>query len=244
MRREDFARGLAVLGAGLGWAALALPFVLITRQIGAPALAAWRFVGFFTILSNLLVAAVLTRAALHRPCSPRLELGCATAIVMVGLVYILLLRATWNPLGAQKLADMALHAVAPVLYLAYFLARLRPALSLLDARAALAFPLGYVASARARGGGRVLCLLVPRSEPASRSPPPFSSPPWGCAGFPTRSTRGLSAQMRFPVPGNPSSLGATRQRDDYGRIPSRRFRVFRLFRRRRRVFCRLRRDLP
>ena len=151
MQRETFARGVAALGAGLGGIALALQFVLIVRQIGAPWLAAWRFVGFFTILSNLLVAFVLFRAAVRRPCSRRLELSCATAIVMVGLVYSLLLRATWSPQGAQKLADVALHDVAPVVFLLYFLTRPRPALSLSDALAALVFPLGYVVYALARG---------------------------------------------------------------------------------------------
>ncbi len=157
-----------MLGAGLGGAALALQFALIVRQIGTPWLAAWRFVGFFTILSNLLAAFVLFRAAMRRPCSPRLEFGCATAIVMVGLVYSLLLRATWSPQGAQKLADIALHDVAPVLFLLYFLTRPRPALSLSDALAALAFPLGYVVYARARGGRWLVRVLVPRSEPARR----------------------------------------------------------------------------
>jgi hypothetical protein len=140
------ARALAMIGAALGLAALALQYALLTQTLGSAGLAAWRFVGFFTLLSNMLAVAVW----LSRP-GPRLELATATAIAMVGLVYTALLRATWNPRGWQKLADSLLHDVTPLLFVAYFLMRPRRRLGAADALCALIFPLAYVLYAMARG---------------------------------------------------------------------------------------------
>ncbi len=59
--RTRFSHGLAAFGALLGLATLALQFWLLLSQIeasgGGPALAAWRFLGYFTILTNVLAAA-------------------------------------------------------------------------------------------------------------------------------------------------------------------------------------------
>ena len=68
-----WARGVAALTAAAAWAALVLQLVLIVDQFrgdGQPvALALWRYLGFFTILTNMLVALVATAMAV-RPASP------------------------------------------------------------------------------------------------------------------------------------------------------------------------------
>ncbi len=178
--RDRFARLLAGVGAAVGWSALALQFFLLARVIaaegGGVALALWRFLGYFTILTNVVTAAAMTQTASRYddrrgPTAPRGELAVATAIAMVGLVYTLLLRATWNPQGLQKLADIALHDATPVLAAAVFLLRRRPALGLRDAGFALVMPLGYVAYALARGaadGWYAYYFLDPRSLSGSQ----------------------------------------------------------------------------
>jgi hypothetical protein len=85
------------------------------------------FLSYFTVLTNLLICLSLT-ASLLAPSSvlgrwssrPPVIAGIATSIVFVGLSYHFLLRNTWNPRGAQLLADCLLHYAVPVLYLFYW----------------------------------------------------------------------------------------------------------------------------
>ena len=53
---------------------------------------------------------------------PRAKYVAATSIALVGLVYSLWLRNTWDPQGLQKLADIALHDAVPVLFVGMWLA--------------------------------------------------------------------------------------------------------------------------
>src|SRR5512140_2089681 len=98
----------ALLAALVAWASLALQFGLLIdhpNMAGASiAVVVWRFLGYFTILTNVGVAIVATAMAL-RPdttlAGPRARLATAVAIALVGLVYSLALRAIWNPTGWQ-----------------------------------------------------------------------------------------------------------------------------------------------
>ena len=151
-------RTATALLAVLAWAALGLQLALSMRlsmAAGDGALhGAWMFVGYFTVLSNLLVALLATAGA--RRADGGLDLrwrGCAvTAIVLVGLGYHLLLRNVWNPQGAQWLADVLLHYAVPLAALCWWLAmppRARiPASALLQW---LAWPVAYFAYAIVRG---------------------------------------------------------------------------------------------
>ena len=117
------------------------------------------YFSFFTILTNLLVALVFTSVAV-RPAagwvqfflSPSVQGGTAVYIAIVGIVYQLLLRQLWNPQGAQRLADMLLHAVIPLGYVVYWLIFARRArLRWLDAVVWLAYPGVYLVYVLARG---------------------------------------------------------------------------------------------
>jgi hypothetical protein len=85
------------------------------------------FLGYFTILTNLLVCIALTMP-LATPASAAgrffsrsdVTAGVATSIVFVSLAYHFLLRNTWNPQGLQWVADVLLHYVMPALYLTYW----------------------------------------------------------------------------------------------------------------------------
>ena len=75
----------------------------------------------------------------------------ATSILIVGIVYSVALRALWHPQGLQKLADIALHDVAPLLWLGLWLAAPHPRLAWREIGWALLPPALYAAYALARG---------------------------------------------------------------------------------------------
>ncbi|MDH0648242.1 Pr6Pr family membrane protein [Pseudomonas sp. GD03858] len=119
------------LAAVLGWAGLAIQLYLVL-------LARWQeqasLVGglvnlfcFFTVLTNTLVATMLSQAAFGRESaarrwflSPSISGAITTSIVLVALAYSLLLRHLWQPQGWQWLADELLHDVMPLLCVLYW----------------------------------------------------------------------------------------------------------------------------
>jgi hypothetical protein len=151
--RRRIERILAGLAAAIGWAGLGLQFWLIVQAMGLAG-GAWRFLAFFTILANFAAALVATAVAsgsqggLGRP---RAKFVAATSIALVGLVYSLWLRTSWDPQGLQKLADIALHDAVPILFVGMWLAGLHEQLKWRDIVWALVPPLLYCAYALARG---------------------------------------------------------------------------------------------
>jgi hypothetical protein len=146
-------RPLAAVAALVGWAALVLQLALIMRNLG-PALGAWRYVGFFTVLSNIGVASIATAVALgwdNRLTSAKARLAGLTAIVTVGFVYSVLLRSLWHPTGWQKVADAGLHDATPILFAVLWRAMPHGALQWRDIGIALAGPALYLGYALARG---------------------------------------------------------------------------------------------
>ena len=144
--------------AMLAGAALLLQLVLSLRMGidgGRGALhGLWQFLGYFTVLSNGLVAWIALRGALAADGGRDLRWrGCAvTAIVLVGIGYHLLLREIWNPQGAAWIADLLLHYAVPAAALAWWW--VFPPRTRIPASAAcwwLAWPLGYAAYALLRG---------------------------------------------------------------------------------------------
>ena len=142
----------------LAFAALALQLWLSLRLGITSGQGTWHglvmYLGYFTVLTNMLVAVTALRAS--RAPDGGLDhawRGAAvTSIVMVGLAYHLLLRRIWDPQGAQWVADMALHDAVPVAALAWWLV-LPPRRSLpavLPLRWLL-WPLGYSAYVLLRG---------------------------------------------------------------------------------------------
>lgn len=156
--RDAWSRRLAALTALVGWIALILQLVIVVQKMAAvgegfgPAL--WRFLGFFTVLTNLGVAIVATEIALgglHALTGARARLMAVVSIVLVGVIYALLLRNVWNPEGAQLIADRLLHQAVPVLFLVVWLVGSHGELRLADALWAMVPPLAYLVYAVARG---------------------------------------------------------------------------------------------
>ena len=129
MRSTSRLRLLAGLVAAIAWCGLGLQFQLWIRSDSAAGrpllLVLGQFFAYFTVLTNLLVAVVMTRAGLRRSATGRgmRRLEAATAVYMsvVGLGYSLLLRHLWTLTGTAKVADMLLHDVAPLVYVAWWL---------------------------------------------------------------------------------------------------------------------------
>ena len=152
MTRRGIERALAGLAAVIGWAGLVLQFWLIARTMGV-AEGAWRFIAFFTILANVFAAIVASAMATggRGLATPKVRYAAAVSIALVGLIYSLWLRKTWDPQGLQKLADHALHDAVPVLFLGAWVASLHEQLKWRDLLWALVPPALYLAYAIARG---------------------------------------------------------------------------------------------
>lgn len=114
----------------------------------------WVLLGYFTILTNGLVAILFASVAVGVKASPRLLAGAALAMALVGTVDALLLDGLRVLEGLALLADFLLHTANPLLVAGFWLAfaekgRLVPA----DALAWAAYPFAYCVYALARGAG-------------------------------------------------------------------------------------------
>jgi hypothetical protein len=116
-------RLLAALVALTALLALALQLQVATnvptRPADIPVL--WWLAGYFTILTNLGVALVMTAITLGKRPSARMQGGLVLAISMVGLVYHALLARLWSPQGLAWWADQGLHSATPILMLGWWL---------------------------------------------------------------------------------------------------------------------------
>lgn len=133
MRDRSWLEGRYVtFAATLAWAALALQFLLTTGRgllrglglVGSVAV----FLDYFTILTNILAALALSAPAVW----PRSRLAAilgrpavlgaiVTYIAVVGIIYSLLLQHLRPASGPWLWADVALHDIAPVLFVIYWL---------------------------------------------------------------------------------------------------------------------------
>ena len=130
IRSQHAQRIYSALVAIVCWIALLLQLHLSIHQStanGGDALhGVWMYFAFFTVLTNLLVALVLSmplispKSAVGKFCArPDTIAGVAVNIVLVCITYNLLLRHTWNPQGLQRLVDELLHDVVPLLFVVY-----------------------------------------------------------------------------------------------------------------------------
>ncbi|MGH6951671.1 MAG: Pr6Pr family membrane protein [Vitreimonas sp.] len=145
-------RSLAAVGALVGAGGLALQFAVLYGAMAADGAslleAAWRYVAYFTILTNGFVTLVMAGAALRLDAAtglnaPRLELMAVTSILFVCVVYNLLLAPRWDPQGWAKVADVIVHQVTSALFALFWLLRTRRDLEWRDAGFAALWPAGY-----------------------------------------------------------------------------------------------------
>ena len=138
--------------AAVAWFALVLQYYLTVTKPGARFLEATvRYFGFFTILTNILVALALTLPWLAPQSRagqffdrPSVRTAILAYIVIVAVIYHYLLAKLWNPQGWQLVADTIEHVVTPALYVIdWVLFVPKGKLKFKSAFAWLAFPLAY-----------------------------------------------------------------------------------------------------
>jgi hypothetical protein len=144
------------LAAAIGWASLILQYVI--GHSDQSVAATINYFSFFTILSNILAAAMLTGVAMApagtRPWFGRPGVASAVTLYMAvtGLVYVFILQSLWNPQGWALAADSGLHHVMPVLVVLFWLGFVRHGgLGLRDVPPWLIFPALYGIYTLARG---------------------------------------------------------------------------------------------
>lgn len=153
MTRAGAATGWRAVFALVGWAALILQYALMIGglTLHEVAIRTLNFFSFFTILTNLLVAIALTLPVLagenrigRWSRSEGVRAGVTMYAVVVGLVYHLLLHATWNPQGWSLVANIGLHYVMPAaMLLDWLVFTPKGRLCWIDAGKWLLFPLLY-----------------------------------------------------------------------------------------------------
>lgn len=127
--QKQSAKIIALIGALLGWFAVITQLYLMmkNRVLSAPE-TALRFFDFFTIDTNIIVALCFTyiffgsKSRWGRFFSRASTITAITVyITIVGIVYNVVLRSTWNPYGMQKIVDELLHSVIPALFILFWL---------------------------------------------------------------------------------------------------------------------------
>ncbi|MCU0819864.1 MAG: Pr6Pr family membrane protein [Beijerinckiaceae bacterium] len=154
MRRSGrvFAGAIAALGL-VSLVAQAIVLVWKGREMGLGTIASlWWFLGYFTILTNITIVAIMARIAFGHAAKAGILASLTVCIALVGAVYHLLLSGLWNPVGLHWWADQGLHTAMPLLTFAFWL-RFSPKAGLAYADVArwLAFPVGYAFYAQIRG---------------------------------------------------------------------------------------------
>ncbi len=137
-----------------GWSGLILQTLLIFLRVHDWEATLWRLSGFFTILSNLLVAVLFTGIALGRTRwrHPQLVAAAALTMALVGAVFELMLRRQLHLSGWRLVTNALLHDAVPLLTAGAWLflaekGRLRKR----DPWLIAAFPIAYLGYALIRG---------------------------------------------------------------------------------------------
>jgi hypothetical protein len=149
--RGPFTLALALLA----WSGVLLQLALSLARGPSVAQGLVAYLGYFTVLTNLLVASALSAVLLRRPAwlaRPQVLACAAASIALVGIAYHLLLRHVWDPQGAQWGADMLLHYATPWLYVLWWVLRApMPVLRWWVPFAWALYPAGYLLYALLRG---------------------------------------------------------------------------------------------
>ncbi|HKX92444.1 MAG TPA: Pr6Pr family membrane protein [Sphingomicrobium sp.] len=142
----------AAVVAMICWAGLAIQFSATYSNHPDLLTTLWILLRYFTVLTNLLVALAMTAVALGQRLSTFILGGLTLAILLVGAVYMMLLRGLLELSGGALLADILLHKVAPLAMAGWWLLFVPRAKLRWNAPWWWAlYPLAYFAYALARG---------------------------------------------------------------------------------------------
>lgn len=151
-------RLFAALIAAIAWAGMTLQMGLFVETFAADGqswlLAVWRFLAYFTLDTNLIVAVVMTAAAAGRAPGPQTMTATAVYILIVGVLYHVLLASRWHPQGLQYAGNIMVHYMTPVLTTVLWLTCVpKGTLRWRNAFVWLIYPAAYLAYYVARGAG-------------------------------------------------------------------------------------------
>lgn len=156
----------------LGWAILILQYALMLATPGQGVFAlTLNFFSYFTILTNVLVALAMTLPVVagghplgRWTASEGVRASVTMYAVVVGLVYHVLLHATWNPQGWLFVTNVGLHYLMPTaMLLDWLMFTPKGRLRWTDPAKWLAFPLNLRRLDRdPRPRRRLVALLVCR----------------------------------------------------------------------------------
>lgn len=138
----------------IAFVGIALYFNAVHADGHSVAATVWTLAGYFTILTNALVALVFGALALTRDPGrwPRLVVGTTLSIMLVGIVYALLLSGL-QLTGGSDAANLLLHVVTPIVVPLWWLACMpKGRLGWSDPFVWSIYPLAYLAYALVRGG--------------------------------------------------------------------------------------------
>lgn len=152
---------MAALIAIVGWWAISAEVALTLKEPGWKGAhvfgAAWYLSSYFTMLTNLFVAAVMTAVSFNSwpRFAPTLAATLAFVlvyIVAVGAMYDLLLSSRWQPVGWAKTIDDTLHYTLPLMTSVFWvLWAPKHGLQYRQALYWLGYPLAYVIWIMTRG---------------------------------------------------------------------------------------------
>ena len=110
--------------AATAWTGLILQCVATGSLTSSLLETLWIISAYFTILTNLLVAAVFTAIAANRTAfrGAWVIAGTMLSILLVGIIYGLLLHGTVELSGGSAIANVLLHMVTPILVPLFWIA--------------------------------------------------------------------------------------------------------------------------
>jgi hypothetical protein len=150
---------LAVLAVACWFALIAQFYLIMENRVASVPETIARYFGFFTILTNIIVAFCVT-VLLTTPTSragdffsrPTTLTAITVYITIVGVVYNLVLRFLWKPQGLQYVVDELLHTVVPVLFIILWSLYVKgQGLKYRDVLSWLIYPIIYIIFTAVRG---------------------------------------------------------------------------------------------
>lgn len=154
MSKDLLARIFAAIIALGAWLGLGITLDGQVAKFGSLFEPLWVLAGYFTILTNFLVAVVFTVLAIggRNSIHPRFLAGVMLAIALVGVVYGILLRGLQELTGVEVISNILLHQLIPLLVPIYwFFFTPKAVLRWTDPVLWAIYPLVYLVYALVRG---------------------------------------------------------------------------------------------
>ncbi|MFN3971589.1 MAG: Pr6Pr family membrane protein [Gemmobacter sp.] len=131
--------------------ALRAQFDVTYAVAGSGARTLWLMAGYFTILTNLLLAGHMAAVAMGWRIGASRAAGMLLSILVVGIVYHAVLAGLWAPQGMAWWADQGLHSAAPLGMLVWWWVFAPKGVGWRDLPTWLVWPLAYCGYALLRG---------------------------------------------------------------------------------------------